>query len=43
VSAMTMDQDYQRHYQMWLGFTRLLRWAIALIIITLSGMAYFLL
>ncbi len=40
--AMT-DQEYQRHLQTWLGFARLLRWAVGLIIIVLILMAYFLL
>jgi len=40
---MTTDENYQHHYQMWLGFARLMRWAVALIIIVLAGMAYFLL
>jgi hypothetical protein len=40
---MAMDQEYQRHLDTWLGFTRLIKWALALIVITLIGMAYFLL
>jgi hypothetical protein len=40
---MAMDQELQRHREMWLGFTRLLKWSIALIVITLLLMAAFLL
>jgi aa3 type cytochrome c oxidase subunit IV len=40
---MAMDQELQRHREMWLGFTRLLKWSIALIVITLLLMAIFLL
>ena len=38
-----MDQELQRHMEMWLGFTRLLKWSIALIVIILLLMAAFLL
>jgi Bacterial aa3 type cytochrome c oxidase subunit IV len=40
--AMT-DQEYQRHLETWLGFGRLLRWAVTIIIIVLVLLAYFLL
>jgi hypothetical protein len=40
---MAMDQELQRHREMWLGFTRLLKWSIALIVTTLLLMAAFLL
>jgi len=40
---MTMDRELQRHMDTWLGFTRLLKWSIALIVITLVLMAIFLL
>ena len=40
---MAMDQELQRHMQMWLGFTQLLKWSIAGIVITLLLMAAFLL
>jgi hypothetical protein len=43
VAAMAMDQDYQRHLETWLGFTRLIKWALAGIVIVLVGMALFLL
>ena len=40
---MAMDQEYQRHLQMWHGFARLMRWALGLVILVLVGMAIFLL
>jgi hypothetical protein len=40
---MAIDQELERHRETWLGFARLLRWAVGLIIITLGGMAIFLL
>ena len=39
----TTDPEYERHLETWLGFGRLLRWAIAIIVIVLVLMAYFLL
>jgi len=40
---MAVDQELERHRETWLGFARLMRWAVALIIILLIGMAFFLL
>jgi len=40
--AMT-EQEYQRHLKTWLGFGRLLRWTVTLIILLLIVLAYFLL
>ena len=40
---MAMDQELQRHIDMWLGFTRLLKWSIAGIVITLLLLAAWLL
>jgi hypothetical protein len=40
---MTMDQELQRHKEVWIGFTRLLKWGIAIVVITLLLMAFFLL
>ncbi|HXY98714.1 MAG TPA: aa3-type cytochrome c oxidase subunit IV [Stellaceae bacterium] len=40
---MTMDQELQRHKDVWIGFTRLLKWAIAAIVVILLLMAFFLL
>jgi hypothetical protein len=43
MAATTMDPDLARHYQTWRGFTRLLRYAVAIIVIILILMATFLL
>ncbi|HUB95890.1 MAG TPA: aa3-type cytochrome c oxidase subunit IV [Stellaceae bacterium] len=40
---MAVNDDYERHLQGWLGFGRLLRWAVTGIIVILILMAYFLL
>jgi hypothetical protein len=40
---MAMDQELQRHMATWLGFTRLLNWSIAIIVITLLVLAAWLL
>ena len=40
---MTVDQELQRHKEVWLGFTRLLKWAVGSIVIILLLMAFFLL
>jgi hypothetical protein len=39
---MTMDQETERHYEIWLGFTRLMRWVVGIIVVALLLMAYFL-
>jgi hypothetical protein len=39
----TVDQEVERHRQTWLGFARLMRWAVGAIIVILVGMAIFLL
>jgi hypothetical protein len=36
---MAMDQEYQRHLETWVGFTRLIKWALAGIVIILVAMA----
>ena len=38
-----VDPELERHRQTWIGFTRFLRYALAVIIIVLIGMAIFLL
>jgi Bacterial aa3 type cytochrome c oxidase subunit IV len=38
-----VDSDYERRRQGWLGFARLMRYALSAIIIILIGMAIFLL
>jgi IS5 family transposase len=37
-----VDPELERHRQTWIGFTRFLRYALAVIIIVLIGMAIFL-
>ena len=38
-----IDPELKRHRQTWIGFTRLIKYAIALIVIILVGLATFLL
>jgi hypothetical protein len=38
-----IDPEFERHRQTWIGFTRFIRYALALVIIVLIGMAIFLL
>jgi IS5 family transposase len=38
-----VDPEFERHRQTWIGFTRFIRYAVAIIIIVLIGMAIFLL
>jgi hypothetical protein len=38
-----IDPELERHRQTWVGFTRLIKYAIAIIVIVLVGMAIFLL
>lgn len=38
---MAVDLEYDRHRDTWLGFARLMRWAVALIVIVLIGLAAF--
>ena len=40
---MAMDQDYQNHLATWLGFAKLMRWVVGIIVVILILMAYFLL
>jgi hypothetical protein len=39
---MAIDQELERHREMWLGFTKLMKWSIIVVVITLAGMAAFL-
>lgn len=39
----TADQEVQRHLRTWLGFARLMRWAVVGIVIVLALLAWFLL
>jgi hypothetical protein len=38
-----IDPELERHRRMWISFTRLMKYAVALIVIILFGMATFLL
>ena len=40
---MAIDQELERHKEMWLGFARLLRWSVGIIVVVLLLMAAFLL
>jgi hypothetical protein len=40
--TMAVEDDYQRHLRGWLAFGRLLRWAVAAIVIVLVLLGYFL-
>ncbi len=40
---MAVDQELQRHQETWLGFARLMRWAVGIVVVVLVGMALFLL
>jgi hypothetical protein len=35
-----VDPEFERHRRAWIGFTRLIRYALATIIIVLVGLAY---
>jgi len=37
-----IDPEFERHRRTWIGFTRLIKYAIVLIVIILVGMAIFL-
>jgi hypothetical protein len=38
---MAVDLELPRHRDTWLGFARLMRWALTLVIIVLIGLAAF--
>ena len=38
-----IDLELERHRRTWIGFTRLMKYAVALVVIILVGMAVFLL
>ena len=40
---MAMDQELERHRETWIGFTRLMKYAILAVVVVLGGMAIFLL
>ncbi|HXA71543.1 MAG TPA: hypothetical protein VNW24_13895 [Stellaceae bacterium] len=35
---MAVDQEFERHQQMWINFTRLMKWSIAGIILALVAL-----
>jgi hypothetical protein len=37
-----VDPQFQEHYRTWIGFTRLIKFGLATIVILLIGMAIFL-
>ena len=39
---MTIDHDFRRHRDTWLGFAKLMKWSVILIVLLLIGMATFL-
>jgi len=43
LTDMAADQELQRHIDTWEGFTLLLKVSLAVIVLLLAGMAYFLL
>ena len=38
-----VDPEFERHYRTWIGFTRLIKYGLLVLIIVLVGMAIFLL
>jgi hypothetical protein len=43
MAATTIDPEFERHRQTWIGFTRLIKAALAAIVVILVLMAIFLL
>lgn len=41
MALTTMDPELARHYQSWIGFTRLMRYMIAAVVIILALLGYF--
>lgn len=42
MALTTMDPELARHYQSWVGFTRLMRYMLATVVIILALLGYFL-
>lgn len=42
MALTTMDPELARHYQTWVGFTRLMRYVLVAVVITLALLGYFL-
>lgn len=40
--AMTADPELERHRRTWIGFTRFMKWAVAVIVVILVLMGIFL-
>jgi hypothetical protein len=40
---MAVDQELERHKETWIGFTRFMKWGVAIVVIVLLLMAFFLL
>jgi hypothetical protein len=38
---MSVDLEFDRHRGTWLGFARLMRWTVILIVLILAGLAAF--
>jgi hypothetical protein len=38
-----VDPLFQDHYRTWIGFTRVMKWSLAAVVVILVGMAIFLL
>jgi hypothetical protein len=41
VAVMAVDQELLRHRETWLGFARLMRWSVGIIVVILLLLAYF--
>jgi hypothetical protein len=42
MALTTTDPEFVRHYQTWVGFTRLMRYVLAAVVITVALLGYFL-
>lgn len=42
MALTTTDPELERHYQSWIGFIRFMRYMLAVVIITLALLGYFL-
>lgn len=43
MATTVMDPEFERHRQTWIGFTRLIKTSLVIIVVVLVGMAIFLL
>jgi hypothetical protein len=37
-----VDPDFQRHYQFWIGFTKVMKFGVTFVVILLALLGYFL-